>query len=122
MLQAASTCPKKHGVSSHEPAKQATATGLTAATIGLLLQHNQWGLMMFGIGKWKTEEWEGEVVDKKELTTTDNEGYDLTFYYLFVKLSDGKVERKRYDDKTWALFNVGDKIVKRPGEKKPVKG
>lgn len=77
---------------------------------------------MFGIGKWKTEEWEGEVVDKKELTTTDNEGYDLTFYYLFVKLSDGKVERKRYDDKTWALFNVGDKIVKRPGEKKPVKG
>jgi len=77
---------------------------------------------MFGIGKWKTEEWEGEVVDKKTLTMSDGDGYDATYYYLHIKMPDGNVEKKRYDDKTYALFGVGDKIVKRPGEKKPVKG
>lgn len=76
---------------------------------------------MFGIGKWKTEAWEGEVVDKKEVTMSDSEGYDSTFYYLHVKMPDGKVERKHCDNKTYALFSVGDKIAKRPGEKKPVK-
>lgn len=77
---------------------------------------------MFGIGKWKTEAWEGEVVDKKDVTMGDSEGYDMTVYFLFVKMADGKIERKSYDSKVWNMFAVGDKIVKRPGEKTPVKG
>lgn len=77
---------------------------------------------MFGIGKWKTEEWEGEVVDKSEITTSDSEGYDYTMYYLHIKMADGSVQKKKYDYKLWKEFAKGDKIVKRPGEKKPVKG
>ena len=76
---------------------------------------------MFGIGKWKTEEWEGEVVDKSELTASDGDGNDYTMYYLHVKMPDGTVQKKKYDRKLCEQFNIGDKIAKRPGEKKPVK-
>jgi hypothetical protein len=76
---------------------------------------------VFGIGKWKTEAWEGEVVDETQLTSSDSEGYDYTMYYLHVKMPDGTVQKKKYGQKLCEQFNVGDKIVKRPGEKKPVK-
>lgn len=46
---------------------------------------------MLGFGKWKTEEWSGEV------------------------------ERKSYAKKFCDQFEVGGRIEKRPGEKKPVK-
>ena len=73
---------------------------------------------MFGIGKWKTEEWQGEVVKKEEF----GKNSDTSFYYLHVKFADGKVERKKYyDQRLYESFNVGDKIIKRPGEKKPAK-
>ena len=69
---------------------------------------------MFGIGKWKTEEWEGTVVKKEEFGKSS----DTPFYYLHVELPDGKVEKKKYYDKNlYESFNEGDKIVKRPGEK-----
>ncbi len=73
---------------------------------------------LFGIGKWKTEAWEGNVV-KKEVY---DDG-DVRFYYVHVELPDGKVEKKKYwDGKLSDSFAVGDRIVKRAGEKKPVKG
>lgn len=76
---------------------------------------------MFGIGKWKTEAWEGKVV-KKEVFEDHSGEDDITFYYLYVEMADGKIEKKKYwDAKFYNQFNVGDKIVKRPGEKKPVK-
>ena len=78
---------------------------------------------MFGIGKWKTEAWEGEIVDKKQVTMSDSEGYDTTYYYLHIKMPDGSIKKKTYYDKNfYDQFQVGDKIVKRQGEKKPVKG
>lgn len=76
---------------------------------------------MFGIGKWKTEEWQGEVVDKTQIDTNTSDGGDYTTYYLHVKLPDGTVKRKSYDHKLWEQFAVGDRIEKRLGEKKPVK-
>jgi hypothetical protein len=76
---------------------------------------------MFGIGKWKTEAWEGKVV-KKEVYKSSAGDDDITFYYIYVEMPDGKVEKKKYwDEKLYDSFNVGDKIVKRPREKKPVK-
>ena len=76
---------------------------------------------MFGIGKWKTEAWEGKVVKKEVVESTAGED-DITFYYIYVEMPDGKVEKKKYwDEKLYDSFNVGDKIVKRPGKKKPVK-
>lgn len=76
---------------------------------------------MFGIGKWKTEEWQGEVIDKSAEETAGDD-YEYTTYYLQIKMLDGQVVRKSYDHKFWSQFEIGDQIVKRPGEKKPTKG
>ncbi|HVS58272.1 MAG TPA: hypothetical protein VHD60_00845 [Candidatus Saccharimonadales bacterium] len=77
---------------------------------------------MFGIGKWKTEEWEGKVVKKEVFEDRSGED-DIVFYYLYVEMPDGNVVKKKYwDRKFFDQFNEGDKIVKRPGEKKPTKG
>lgn len=77
---------------------------------------------MLGFGKWKTEEWDGVVADKTEITQNLSDGGDLTTYYLHVQLGDGDPERKSVGKKLWDQFEIGDKIVKRAGEKKPVKG
>lgn len=74
---------------------------------------------MFGIGKWKTEAWEGTVVDKSEIETTGSD-YDYTTNYLHIDMGDGKIERKEYAKKFCDRWNVGDRIVKRAGEKEPV--
>lgn len=77
---------------------------------------------MLGIGKWKTESWDGEVVGKNSFTDTDSEGFDSnTMYYLQVKMADGAVKRKYCKEEVWRLFQVGDRVVKRPGERQPAK-
>lgn len=76
---------------------------------------------MFGIGKWKTEAWEGTVVDKVEIETRGGD-HEYTTYYLHIDIGDGKTERKSYNKKFYDQWAKGDRIVKRPGEKLPVKG
>lgn len=76
---------------------------------------------MLGFGKWKTEEWAGEVADKSEITQNLSDGGDITTDYLHVKVDGGEVERKSYDKKLCDQFEVGDRIEKRLGEKKPGK-
>lgn len=76
---------------------------------------------MLGFGKWKTEGWDGVVADKTSIDTNTSDGGDYTTYYLHIEKADGEVERKSYDKKLWDQFEPGDKIVKRPGEKKPAK-
>lgn len=75
---------------------------------------------MFGIGKWKTETWEGTVVGKADIETSGGD-HEYTTYYLHIDMGGGKVERKSYDKKFYDQWVVGDRIVKRPGEKMPVK-
>lgn len=76
---------------------------------------------MLGFGKWKTEEWEGVVDDKTEITQNLSDGGDLTTYYLHVAIGGADPERKSYNKKLWDQSEVGDKIVKRAGEKQPLK-
>ncbi len=76
---------------------------------------------MFGIGKWKTEAWEGTVVDKVEIETTAGD-HDYSTYYLHVDMGGGHIDRKSYSKKFYDQWVVGDKIIKRAGEKEPVKG
>lgn len=75
---------------------------------------------MFGIGKWKNEAWEGTVVDKVEIEMSGGD-HDYTSYYLHIDMGDGKIERKSYSKKFYDRWTVGDTIVKRIGEKEPVK-
>jgi hypothetical protein len=77
---------------------------------------------MLGFGKWKTEEWDGVVADKTEITQNLSDGDDFTTYYPHVAVGGAEPERKSYNKKLWDQYEVGDKIVKRAGEKKPVKG
>ena len=76
---------------------------------------------MFGIGKWKTETWEGKLI-KKEVFEDHSGEDDIMYFYLYVEMADGQVEKKKiWDAKLYDSFNVGDTIVKRPGEKKLAK-
>lgn len=75
---------------------------------------------MFGIGKWKTEAGDGTVVEKVEVDTSAGD-HDYTTYYLYIDMGGGNVERKSYSKKFYDQCSVGDRIVKRAGEKKPVK-
>jgi hypothetical protein len=75
---------------------------------------------VFGIGKWKTEAWEGIVVDKVEVETSAGE-HDYTTYYLHIDLGGGEIKRESYSKKFYDQWAVGDPIVKRVGEKQPVK-
>lgn len=67
------------------------------------------------------EAWEGTVVNKTEIDTSAGD-HDYTTYYLEIDKGNGQVERKSYSKKFYDTWSVGDRIVKRAGQKEPVKG
>jgi hypothetical protein len=68
----------------------------------------------------KKDAWEGEVIDKREETSTGGD-YDQTYYVLYIKATDGKQRRFPLRKKLWQQFNVGDKLIKPKGETVPRK-
>jgi hypothetical protein len=70
--------------------------------------------------KIKKEAWEGEVVDKREETSTAGE-YDSTYYNIYVKTTEGLQKKVTLGKKVWDQFAIGDKLLKVKGEAVPRK-
>ncbi len=79
-------------------------------------------LVRYSHKKTRSKYWSGKVTDKKQSTSTDDDGYKSTNYYLIVAI-DGAQKQKTINVKL-ELFNtidIGDKIEKKLGELHPSK-
>jgi len=72
---------------------------------------------MFKRGGTRDEAWEGVVTDKKR---SSPDGQNM-YHRLAVTFGDGTVMQVRVGRALWKSLEPGDRIVKRPGEKAPVK-
>jgi hypothetical protein len=72
---------------------------------------------MFKRGGTRDEAWEG-VVTGKERSSPDGQNM---YRRLAVTFGDGTVKQVRVGRARWNSLEPGDRIVKRPGEKAPVK-
>ena len=72
---------------------------------------------MFKRGGTRDEAWKGVVTDKKR---SSPDGQNM-YHRLAVTLSDGTVKQVRVGRARWKSLERGDRVVKRPGEKAPVK-
>lgn len=105
-------------------------------TIGTTSQGNFWvGLLTIAVivglivlwvryshKKTRRKYWFGKVIDKKQFTSTDEDGYTSTTYELVIAV-DGVTKPKKVAVKP-DLFNtcsIGDKIEKKLGELHPSK-
>jgi hypothetical protein len=72
---------------------------------------------MFKRGAGKDEAWEGLVTDKKRASY---DGQNM-YHRVMVTLADGSVKEIGVRGGMWKTLNVGDRLVKRAGQKAPEK-
>ncbi|MEV3860799.1 hypothetical protein AB0J38_41640 [Streptomyces sp. NPDC050095] len=73
---------------------------------------------MFSSKRIKPEDsWQGTVVDKSRNMPDGSNMY----HYVKVELSDGHTKKFRVDKDLWTSVDVGDHLVKQPGEDRPAK-
>jgi hypothetical protein len=72
---------------------------------------------MFRRGAGQDETWEGLVTDKKR---SSPDGQNM-YHRVMVTISDGSVKEVRVRGNLWKTLNVGDRLVKRAGQKAPEK-
>jgi hypothetical protein len=72
---------------------------------------------MFKRGRTRDEAWEGVVTGKKR---SSPDGQNM-YHRISVTLGDGTVKEVRVRGTLWKTLEPGDRVVKRPGETKPVR-
>ncbi len=72
---------------------------------------------MFKRRQARDETWEGVVTSKKR---SSPDGQNM-YYRISVTLGDGTIKEVRVRGSLWKTLGPGDRIVKQPGETKPVK-
>ena len=72
--------------------------------------------------KTRSKYWSGKVTDKKQYTSTDEDGDKSTSYELVVEV-DGATKPKKVgvNAALFSTFTIGDKIEKKLGELHPSK-
>jgi hypothetical protein len=75
------------------------------------------GTMFFKRGVSEDDAWEGVVAGKKR---SSPDGQNI-HHKITVTLGDGTTKEIRVRGGLWKSVNVGDRLVKRPGEKAPAK-
>lgn len=70
--------------------------------------------------KMKQDVWEGQLVNKQEVTSSGGD-YDSVTYAIDVNLADGNSTRKYIPKKLYDQLEVGDKLIKAQGETHPRK-
>jgi len=72
--------------------------------------------------KTRSKYWSGKVTDKKQSTSTDDDGDKSTSYELIVAI-DGATKPKKVgvNAASFNTFSIGDKIEKKLGELHPSK-
>ena len=81
------------------------------------------GFIVMLVMKSKNEEWTGEVIDKKHNETRDfDDDYKINhFYYLLVKMTEGRDRKIGLSPQMWDKFQIGDKLHKPKGKLFPEK-
>jgi hypothetical protein len=72
---------------------------------------------MFKRRQARDEAWEGSVTGKKR---SSPDGQNM-YHRVSVTLGDGTVKEVRVRGGLWKTLEPGNRVVKRPGESKPVK-
>lgn len=72
---------------------------------------------MFRRGVAKDEAWEGVVTGKKR---SSPDGQNM-YHRIVVALDDGSIRNIRVGRAFWKTLNEGDRLVKQPGGRFPVK-
>ncbi|WP_329119774.1 DUF7489 domain-containing protein [Streptomyces sp. NBC_01465] len=73
---------------------------------------------MFNSRRIKAEDsWQGSIVDKSRNMPDGSNMY----HYIHVELSDGHTKKFRIDKELWAALEIGDALVKHPGDPNPKK-
>jgi hypothetical protein len=73
--------------------------------------------MLLKRGVSKDDAWEGVVTGKKR---SSPDGQNM-YHRITITLSDGSTKEIRVRGGLWKSVNVGDRLVKRAGEKAPAK-
>jgi len=68
-------------------------------------------------GAGRGETWEGLVTDRKRASY---DGQNM-YHWVIVTLADGSTKEIRVRGGVWKTLNVGDRLVKRAGQKAPEK-
>ena len=72
---------------------------------------------MFGHRVRKDDAWEGVVTKKRRVSPNGQ----YIYYRLVLMLTDGTQKKIRVRRALWRAVNVGDRLVKLPGNKAPAK-
>jgi len=81
------------------------------------------GFIVKLVMKSKNEDWTGEVIDKKHNEVRDYEDSHKInhFYFLVVKMTEGRDRKIGLSREMWDKFEIGDKLHKPKGKLFPEK-
>ncbi|GAA1366804.1 DUF7489 domain-containing protein [Streptomyces beijiangensis] len=73
---------------------------------------------MFNSKRIKPEDsWRGAIVDKSRNIPDGSNMY----HYIKVELTEGQTKKFRVDKALWETLEVGDRLIKQPGNAAPTK-